>query len=130
MIFIKTLMNADRIYTYLMKLKLNLRIGPNSNCEKTLYGYKINVFTLSKNLALAVSKSSPPPPGKQMIYLIKKIKCREHSSIPTLPGFFKKNHINVSNNALDRFYIMSSTEIAQSVPATRAEIEMVFQVFE
>ena len=64
MIFIQTLMNADRIYTYLMKLKLNLRKGPNSNCEKTLYDYKINVFTLSKNLALAVSKSSPSPTRK------------------------------------------------------------------
>ena len=31
MIFIKTLMNADQIMSYVFKLKLNLRIGPNSN---------------------------------------------------------------------------------------------------
>ena len=29
--FIKTLMNVDQIYSILLKLKLNLRIGPTSN---------------------------------------------------------------------------------------------------
>ena len=43
-LFIKTLMNVDQIYSYLLKLKLNLRIGPNSNKKKnTFYGYK-NIF--------------------------------------------------------------------------------------
>ena len=31
MVFIETLMNVDQIYSYLLKLKLNIRIGPNSN---------------------------------------------------------------------------------------------------
>ena len=40
MIFRKTLMNSDQIYTFLMYLKLNLGIGPNSNCNKEfLYSY-------------------------------------------------------------------------------------------
>ena len=30
-VFIKTLMNVDQIYCLLVKMKLNLRIGPNSN---------------------------------------------------------------------------------------------------
>ena len=29
-----------------MKMKLNSRVGPNSNCEKTLWLPKINDFTL------------------------------------------------------------------------------------
>ena len=44
MFFIKTLMNADQIYSYLLKLKLNLRIGPNSNYKSTYYGYKNRCF--------------------------------------------------------------------------------------
>ena len=43
MVFIKTLMNADQIYSYLLKMKLNLRIGPNSNYKKTL-SYNNNCF--------------------------------------------------------------------------------------
>ena len=34
MLFIKTLMTADQIYSYLLKLKLKLHIGPNSNYKK------------------------------------------------------------------------------------------------
>ena len=30
--FIKTLMNVDQINSCLLKLKVNFRIGPNSNC--------------------------------------------------------------------------------------------------
>ena len=45
--FIKTLMNVDQIYSCLLKLNVNFCIGPNSNyLKKTLYGYKINAFTL------------------------------------------------------------------------------------
>ena len=45
--FIKTLMNVDQIYSCLLKLKVNFRIGSNSNYKKnTLYGYKSNAFTL------------------------------------------------------------------------------------
>ena len=44
MVFIKILMNVDQIYSYLLKLKLNLRIGPNSNYKNTSYGYKNRCF--------------------------------------------------------------------------------------
>ena len=50
MIYIDSLMNADQIYTYLMKLKLNLHIGSNSNYKKTLYGYKNKSFQLSQKI--------------------------------------------------------------------------------
>ena len=36
----KTFKHAVQIYTYLMKLKLNMRKGPNRHCKKILYGYK------------------------------------------------------------------------------------------
>ena len=38
-------MNGDHIYSHLLKLKLNLRKGPNSNFKNTFYGYEINAFT-------------------------------------------------------------------------------------
>ena len=44
MFFIETLMNVDQIYSYLLKLKLNLRIGPNSNYKNTFHGYKNKCF--------------------------------------------------------------------------------------
>ena len=45
MLFIKTLMTADQIYSFLLKLKLKLRIGPNSNYKKNTFdGYKIKCF--------------------------------------------------------------------------------------
>ena len=52
MVFIKTLMNVDQIYSYSLKLKLNLRIEPNSNCKNAFYGYenKCLNFTLSKKI--------------------------------------------------------------------------------
>ena len=50
MVSIKTLMNVDQIYFYLLKLKLNLRIRPNSNYKNTFYGYTNNAFTLSKKI--------------------------------------------------------------------------------
>ena len=43
-IFIKKIKNADKIYTYLMKLKLNKCIGANSNCRNFIAK---NTFTLS-----------------------------------------------------------------------------------
>ena len=45
LIFIRKIKNADQIYTYLMKLKLNKCIGTNSNCRN--FYYKKNTFTLS-----------------------------------------------------------------------------------
>ena len=46
---------------------------------------KINAFTLVSSIE---KKTPPPPPDNQMVYLplIKKIKSRERSSTPTLPG--------------------------------------------
>ena len=47
MLFIKTLMTADQIYSFLLKLKLKLRIGPNSNYKKK---HQLNAFTSSKKI--------------------------------------------------------------------------------
>ena len=41
MFFIKTWMNAEKIYSYLLKLNL---IGPDSNYKNTFYGYKNKCF--------------------------------------------------------------------------------------
>ena len=50
MIFIKTLMNADQIYTYLMELEVNLRIGPIiAIVKKLLTVAKANAFPPKKN---------------------------------------------------------------------------------
>ena len=43
MVFIKTMMNEDQIYSYLLKLK-NCHIGPNNNYKNTFYGYKNKCF--------------------------------------------------------------------------------------
>ena len=61
-------MNADKIYSYLLKLKLNLHIGPNSN-------YKTLSMVTKKMQTLCLRKSSfiywkkrplpPPPPPQQ-----------------------------------------------------------------
>ena len=48
MYFDKTLMNVDHIYSYLLKLKLNLRIGSNSNYKQHCMVTEINALTLSK----------------------------------------------------------------------------------
>ena len=51
MIFIKTL-NADQLYSFLLKLKLKLRFGSNSNYIKKLSMVtKRNAFTLSKKIS-------------------------------------------------------------------------------
>ena len=90
------LKNADQIYTYLMKLNFNKRIGPNSNCRQL--HYTKNTLTLSiKKSSLSCWKKSapaptPPPPlpphtrKANGLSLIKKIKSREHSAMPTLPS--------------------------------------------
>ena len=44
-------MNVDQIYFYLLKLNLNLRIGPNSNYKTLSLVTKINAFTLSKKFS-------------------------------------------------------------------------------
>ena len=45
-VFNKTLMKVDQIYSYLLKLKLNLPTGPKTLSMVT----KINAFTLSKKI--------------------------------------------------------------------------------
>ena len=45
--FIKTVMNVVQIYSYLLKLKLNL---PNSNYKTLSMVTKINAFTLSMTI--------------------------------------------------------------------------------
>ena len=37
-------MDVDQIYSYLLKLELNLRIVPDSNYKKPFYGYKNKCF--------------------------------------------------------------------------------------
>ena len=46
----KKLKNADQTYTYLMKLKFNKCIGPNSNCRQLYYTKKYFHFVNKKNL--------------------------------------------------------------------------------
>ena len=61
LIFIKTLKDANQIYI----LKLNMRIGPNSNLKKRLlWLQKINALTLSEKKVLICweKKTAPPPP--------------------------------------------------------------------
>ena len=50
--FIKTLISIDQIYSYLFKLKYNLRTGPNSNYTKKTLSMvtKINAFTMSMEI--------------------------------------------------------------------------------
>ena len=40
------MMNVDQIYSYLLKLKLNLLLGPNSNYKNTFYGSENKCFHL------------------------------------------------------------------------------------
>ena len=82
-------MNVDQIYSYLLKLKLNLRKGPNSNYKNTFYGYKNKCFHFIKEyLVSSIGKNCPSPTRKTngLAATNKKIKSREHSSAPTLPG--------------------------------------------
>ena len=66
MIFIKTLMNADRIY-----LLNKTDIGPNSNYKKTFCGYKNKCFHAVKNPASSfektTTKTAPLPSENQMV---------------------------------------------------------------
>ena len=52
MVFIKTSMNVDQICSYLLKLKLNIRIGLDSNYKKNTNSMitRINAFTLPKKI--------------------------------------------------------------------------------
>ena len=58
--FIKTLMNIDQIYSYLLKLKLNLRIKPNSNYKNTFCGYKNKMLSLGLRKSLHLSGKNSP----------------------------------------------------------------------
>ena len=59
MVFIKTLMNVDQIYSsYLLKVKLN-SIGPYSKYYNTFYGCK-NAFTLSEKISFHQGSTEPP----------------------------------------------------------------------
>ena len=61
----RKLKNADQIYPFLMKLKFNKCIGPNSNCRQFYYTKK-NTFTLSvKKSSLSCWKKSAPAPTPQ-----------------------------------------------------------------
>ena len=52
MFFIKTLLNVDQIHSYLLQLKLNLRVGPNTYCKNTVYGFKNILCTISLAIVL------------------------------------------------------------------------------
>ena len=56
MVFIKTSANVDQIYCYMLKMKLNLRIGPITLSSVT----KINAFTLSKKIQFHLLGKSRP----------------------------------------------------------------------
>ena len=74
-------MNADKIYSYLLELWLNLHIEPNCNYKNTFYGYKIKCcfHCVLENLVSSRKPNGLAVPNKQ-------IKSGEHFSIPTLPG--------------------------------------------
>ena len=62
MVFIKTLMNVDQIYSYLLIMNLNLCFGPNSNYN-TFNGCKNKCFHFVKeNLVSSIGKKAPLPP--------------------------------------------------------------------
>ena len=72
-----------------MKLKLNKCIGATSNCRKFYYKKKYFHFVNKKKSSLSCwKKISPCPPNRKTNgqFLIKKIKSREHSAMPTPPG--------------------------------------------
>ena len=61
-------MNVDQIYSYLLKLKLNLRLGQNSNLKTLSIVTKINAFTLSKKILFHLLEKTAPPP--QEIHMV------------------------------------------------------------
>ena len=72
-----------------MKLKINKCIGPNSNCRQLYLTKKYFHFVYKKSSLSCWKKLAPalPPTRKTNgLSLIKKIKSREHSAMPTLPG--------------------------------------------
>ena len=86
LIIMRNLKNAAQKYTYLMKLKFNKCIGPNSNCTQKYFHF---VYKKSSLSCWKKSAPPPPPPPNQKtngLSLIKKIESREHSAMPTLPG--------------------------------------------
>ena len=69
-----------------MKLKLNKCIGVIAIVEN-LITKKYFDFVYKKSSLSCWKKISPcPPTRKKGLSLIKKIKSREHSAMPTLPG--------------------------------------------
>ena len=50
LIIMRKTKNSDQIHTYLMKLKFNKRIWPNSNCRQLYYTKKYFHFVYNKNL--------------------------------------------------------------------------------
>ena len=82
-------MNVDQIYSCLLKLKLNLPIGPNNNYNKnTFYGYKNKCFHfVLENLVSSVGKNNPSYSRKPNGLAVPNKKSNlESTSIPTLPG--------------------------------------------
>ena len=90
MVFITTLMNVDQLYSHLLKLKLNLRIGSNSKYKKKLSMVTTKkAFTWSKKNYFHLLETAPPAtrkPNSLAKLFTKKVKSREHSSTHTLPG--------------------------------------------
>ena len=60
LIIMRKIRNADQIYTYLMKLKFNKCIEPNSNCRQ-LYYTKYFHFVCKKSSLSCWKKSAPAP---------------------------------------------------------------------
>ena len=79
--FIKTLMNVDQIYSYLLKLKFNLRTGPNSIYIKNTLSMvtKINAFTLSKKIKFQLLEKTAPLPPENIWY--------KNSNLESIPPY-------------------------------------------
>ena len=88
-VFYIIMINVDQIYYYLLKLKLNLRIGPNSNLKKkkkTLSMVtKINVFTLSKKITFHLLEKQLPLHQKTNGLAVPNKNKKCHSHVTNVP---------------------------------------------
>ena len=78
-------MNVDQIYSYLLKLKLNLCIWPNSNYKTLSIFTKNKCFHFVKgNLVSSIGKNSPFPTRKPNDLAAPNKKSKLESSPPHL----------------------------------------------
>ena len=88
---IKTLVNADQIYSYLLKLKLNLLLGLNSNYKNTFYGYKNKCFHfVLENLLSSIGKNNHSPTRKTNVLAA----SHKKSNLESNPPYLSQNELS------------------------------------